>query len=728
MQGFKTREERKKSERPQQGNSGGSNASQPTQSTQKGLNTSILGSGGAAKAGNALANRARQIEEAIGYADGGVITGPGTGTSDDIKTKMNAGTYIMPADSTEQIGPETLAGLGSPADVRVSNGEYQMPPEQVHAVGAQVLDQMKDQTHTPTDKGFKPQIGRNGEQFFFGGGTTLGDEEAKKKAETMQQPAQPEQSYKPPIAQSASAPTPTPTPAQGWKPEQAPAAQQSMTPNAPPEQLAAEKQSSLINSQIQDQQDRTQHRKDMAANIQNTKSNVSGFVDSAAGLVGDAYKGLFNAATVVPRTAVGLYNGDVTASHERRHPGADIVDASKARLAQEQEQKAAAGQQTASFMNDHFARADNAAGLFNGSSTAGTASDTQAGDMLDGNQSPVASSTPGSTAPADGTTPTGEVVTPTTAQDPNMQNNIIQDGNSFSASGPIRSGYTVNGQAQGNTNVIPSATGLNPNANSAQNNAAKAALFDRTPEFGKGTPAPQQQGYGLNPQNQTRVTVVGDNSRADRDYNKAFAAASTAHRGAQNGQLTGNQLKAMQGLMTNQYGSADNRENNATSRYNSDSTNSANILRTNMGEAGANSRAAQSNQLDERRLTNEETVQGFATRTAARMENLYDARDAAKTDEQRDAIDKQLQILNNRTTGNQNLSQNFATVNNPDFVDPTTNMPTKGGQSLIDLRTGQPVGQQQQAPKENRFNKGQVYRDKDGKRFTWDGSKPVEAK
>lgn len=80
---------------------------------------------------------------------GGKIKGPGTGTSDSIKTKVPSGTYIMPADSTEQIGEKTLGELGKPVPVNLSNGEYQMPPEQVHAVGAQVLDQMKDATHTP---------------------------------------------------------------------------------------------------------------------------------------------------------------------------------------------------------------------------------------------------------------------------------------------------------------------------------------------------------------------------------------------------------------------------------------------------------------------------------------------------------------------------------------------------------------------------------------------------
>ena len=70
---------------------------------------------------------------------GGKIKGPGSGTSDSIKADIPKGSYIMPADSTQQIGPQALGELGEQVPVNVSNGEYQMPPEQVHAVGVQAL-------------------------------------------------------------------------------------------------------------------------------------------------------------------------------------------------------------------------------------------------------------------------------------------------------------------------------------------------------------------------------------------------------------------------------------------------------------------------------------------------------------------------------------------------------------------------------------------------------------
>ena len=103
-----------------------------------------------------------------GAQKSGMIRGPGTGTSDDVKAVVPEGSYIMPADSTEAIGPEALASMGKPVPVNLSNGEYQMPPEQVHAIGAQVLDQMKDATHEPVGpRGFNAQ---DGELYFADGG------------------------------------------------------------------------------------------------------------------------------------------------------------------------------------------------------------------------------------------------------------------------------------------------------------------------------------------------------------------------------------------------------------------------------------------------------------------------------------------------------------------------------------------------------------------------------
>lgn len=79
--------------------------------------------------------------KARGFAGGGLIVGRGTGASDDIQRRVPVGSYIMPAAVTEEVGADALDQMG--ADVLVSNGEYQIPPEQVMAVGIKTLDAIR---------------------------------------------------------------------------------------------------------------------------------------------------------------------------------------------------------------------------------------------------------------------------------------------------------------------------------------------------------------------------------------------------------------------------------------------------------------------------------------------------------------------------------------------------------------------------------------------------------
>lgn len=149
-------------------------------------------------------------------ATGGPVEGAGTGTSDSIKKDVASGSYIMPADSTAKLGlnPEMIrrfkesqadeaqnlprlgvAGRGKKVAVNLSNGEYELPPEQVHAVGVQALNQVKDATHSPAgQRGFDlagqeslPRLGvsaemisqhkaRQGKEQFFANGGLVEDE------------------------------------------------------------------------------------------------------------------------------------------------------------------------------------------------------------------------------------------------------------------------------------------------------------------------------------------------------------------------------------------------------------------------------------------------------------------------------------------------------------------------------------------------------------------------
>lgn len=119
-----------------------------------------------------------------GLADGGLVRGPGTGISDDIEDEVEEGTFIMPADSTEAIGPEVMERAGKAVPVRLSNGEAKLPPEALQAIGAQVMEAIKDVTHVPAAKqarGFPmgehvgPELDDDGGRMNFADGGVAGE-------------------------------------------------------------------------------------------------------------------------------------------------------------------------------------------------------------------------------------------------------------------------------------------------------------------------------------------------------------------------------------------------------------------------------------------------------------------------------------------------------------------------------------------------------------------------
>ena len=138
--------------------------------------------------GGAVDDGAKAPTAARGF---GMVRGPGTGTSDDVKDAVPPGTYIMPADSTQEIGPEALGaagfrpgskpkspnipgmGFGPAAQVPVnlSNGEFRLSPEQVHAIGVQVLEGMKAATHAPVgEQGDNDGDDASTRELFFADG------------------------------------------------------------------------------------------------------------------------------------------------------------------------------------------------------------------------------------------------------------------------------------------------------------------------------------------------------------------------------------------------------------------------------------------------------------------------------------------------------------------------------------------------------------------------------
>lgn len=106
------------------------------------------------------------------YANGGIVKGPGTGTSDSVPAIVPKDGYVMPADSTQALGFKPGA-----RKVNVSNGEAVLTPEQVQAAGGfEALDAMKAATHMPVPDGQAVE----GPKFFFANGGAVDDEEPRR--------------------------------------------------------------------------------------------------------------------------------------------------------------------------------------------------------------------------------------------------------------------------------------------------------------------------------------------------------------------------------------------------------------------------------------------------------------------------------------------------------------------------------------------------------------------
>lgn len=98
------------------------------------------------------------------YRDGGgVIRGPGTGTSDSIPMRARPNSYILSADTVRAIGHKKVNDLieksgvrpGSGGDsyngipIRASNGEAEIPPETVKYYGEEFFNKLQQKYHRP---------------------------------------------------------------------------------------------------------------------------------------------------------------------------------------------------------------------------------------------------------------------------------------------------------------------------------------------------------------------------------------------------------------------------------------------------------------------------------------------------------------------------------------------------------------------------------------------------
>ena len=468
-------------------------------------------------------------------AGAGPVRGPGTGTSDDVKEAVPPGTYIMPADSTQAIGPENLGGLGfkpgakaaqAPAaeapgmgfkaggvPVNLSNGEFKLSPEQVHAIGAQVLEGLKAATHTPAAQQEReepgeheaPEPSRN-ELFFADGG--LVEDEAKKRQQS--------QATSPTNTFPGNRAEPTRGMYAGANTEAADFAKAAFPGTATAIQGAGQA--------IQD-------------------AYSQGGIGAA---VGQGFRG-----AMVP--AVGLADDVANSARRVLDPAANALKTLVTGDATPIGQAAAAAPAAAKPPQSAAAPVPAA------SAPTATPANPNYGNEPNAPANPLAAA-PTASAP--------------------LSNNVTREGNSYSGK-DIGPGFTINGKEPGGgfvSGAVQPSSGIRRGVGGpdvlgilqreSQIRSGMGALQDQI-RFNEGTRGNGNYfGFRRPSGDEGGPAVLRDPStegQAERDRSAVMQAAMTPLRGSPNGQLTANQLRTAQGLV-------DGSQRDATARYQTDTS------------------------------------------------------------------------------------------------------------------------------------------------------------
>ncbi|MCU4488998.1 hypothetical protein KTI26_07260 [Acinetobacter ursingii] len=551
-----------------------------------------------------------------------LIQGAGTGTSDDVKKNVPAGSYIMPADSTQQIGTNNLKNMGNPTPVNLSNGEFQLSPNQVHSVGVQTLDAMKDQTHMPVDQpqlGFKP--GQSKPELFFANGGLVPS--VYPSADDIRRAQQnriggPQMRDVTPVNRQLPATSTTPS--------------TTSSPSANPSNPAPTQgggggggiRNFVNNSKLVKGGGALAATSALFANADTSSENYRerfGIGDQSPEDLGTA-KGFVKDFGVRALGYASDLGNALTLGQARR------FYADKQRIASEA--KAAQPEFNAKQNNPNVV-VDNPFGNTKTSAT----TQIPAQQEVQTSSNPVQNSNPYA---------------------------IQQKGNSFSYANP---GAAAQARADG----IREGEGLGFKVRPVNDPRGVANLFANTQEMG---PTEQQiqnaiaqrelnlglgmRGYGNNP---VQAPQRNDSQEAERQ--SVIRAASTPIAGARG--LTANQVRTLSDLQQGE-------DNRANQRYTTDANNVAALQREAMGQAGQNYRTelgeqgtnnrfnanlgfdAQkfqaTNDLANREFNLNATEKGFGIRNSARLEKLYEQYDSAKSDEDRKSIQEKI----NRYTGN----------------------------------------------------------------------------
>lgn len=552
-------------------------------------------------------------------AKGGKIKGAGTGTSDDVKKTVPSGSYIMPADSTEAIGEKNLQNIGDPTPVNLSNGEYQLTPNEVHQVGVQALDQMKNQTHVPVDQpqlGFKP--GQNKPELFFANG--------------------------------------------GLVPSAYPSA----------DDIRRAQQNRIGGPQMRDvsgiTRDVNRSLPSTTVNTPSTTSPPSASPSNPAPTQGGGFGGGIRNFVNNSKLVKGVgYLG-----------AASSLFANAATPSEDYRERFGLGDQSPEdlgtakgFAKDFGVRALGYASDLGNAMTLGQAGRFYADKQRIASEAKAAQpefNAKQNNPNAVVNNPFGNNKTPSTTQtqpEAQTQSNSVQNsdpyaiqqkGNSFSYANPSAA-------AQARADGIREGEGLGFKVRPVNDPRGVANLFANTQEMG---PTEQQiqnaiaqremnlglgmRGYGNNP---VQAPQRNDSQEAERQA--VIRAASTPIAGARG--LTANQVRTLSDLQQGE-------DNRANQRYTTDANNVAALQREAMGQAGQNYRTelgeqgtnnrfnanlgfdAQkfqaTNDLANREFNLNATEKGFGIRNSARLEKLYEQYDKAETDEQRQSIQEKI--------------------------------------------------------------------------------------
>lgn len=672
---------------------------------------------------------------------GGPVRGPGTGTSDEVADTVADGTYIMPTDSTEAIGEKNLAamGKGAPVDVQLSNGEFKMPPEQVHAVGVQALDQMKNATHTPVaPRGFGPGAPQQAEPpLFFANGGEVDEENRSRFAQVPAQfgvrgnntfgagaPATPPPAAAAPAVAPAPVAAPPATPAaitpSNTFPQGHPSAGANIYGGVGLPEFGSSGKFAKVPDTIGQQPGRQQPTAPAPAAAPQAPTDV----------VRPSTAPPAPAAPATPATP--MRESEQLQSNLRGLPEPqfqrDIVQRQalegQIQRAQANERYESAGAQMAAE-----ARAAATMRLNRGANRplspaamppSQGESALAAHDLSTGynfkpsgagagrgfiNPPLVNPNAPMPPQPAAAAPPAASTAVARTGPAPAAPVAAVSGASTAAPAAPtapvappaptadqIAPGIYRSGNSFGDSAGAALAGAQPRGLPSAQNVAAANALAQQSQQASTARVAagqPEERGWS---------GVIGSDpglSAAGRERRDLVSALTTPLKGAQNGQLTAAQRNGMLSLLDQEARGAQAKANNATALQQTEMRTNTQRDMTAMREAGDNSRAVlreagetgradSRNAIDQGRLDLEQKVRGFDIRAGQRQEKLYEKYDAAKTPEEKSAIAQQIRDLSGKAD-QANLSNNFMKVKRP-VVDERGNV--VGDQDeLIDLRT-----------------------------------------